>query len=222
LIELFTALLFLWVALWTPEGSWGLLVVRAAALAGLVVATFVDFERFEIPDEISLGGMALAPVASFLVPSLHAASPIPELLGLAGPEGPTRLGALATCLAGELAGGGVLLAVGWLGRRIYGRDAMGLGDVKLLAAGGGLVGPGGVFVALMLASVVASLVGLGNIARFLCLVGRRSARRGKRSPLGHRLAVARVAGRYVPFGPYLALGLGIVLLHWNDVARWLE
>jgi len=33
--------------------------------------------------------------------------------------------------------------------------------------------------------------------------------------------VARVAGRYLPFGPYLALGLGIVLVAWKDVlAHW--
>jgi prepilin signal peptidase PulO-like enzyme (type II secretory pathway) len=34
--------------------------------------------------------------------------------------------------------------------------------------------------------------------------------------------VARVAGRYVPFGPYLALGIGTVLLYWNEVAGLLR
>ena len=31
------------------------------------------------------------------------------------------------------------------------------------------------------------------------------------------LRVARLAGRYLPFGPYLAAGIGIILLYWNDV-----
>jgi leader peptidase (prepilin peptidase)/N-methyltransferase len=119
------------------------------------------------------------------------------------------------------AGGGILLAVGWFGARAFGRDAMGLGDVKLLAAGGGFIGPGGVLVALMVASVIASLAGVGNILRFLVLLGARHARRGKRSRLARRVRVARVAGRYVPFGPYLAIGIGIALLAWKDVAGWL-
>jgi prepilin signal peptidase PulO-like enzyme (type II secretory pathway) len=34
--------------------------------------------------------------------------------------------------------------------------------------------------------------------------------------------VARAAGRYVPFGPYLAIGIGIVLLYWSDVADLLR
>ena len=54
-------------------------------------------------------------------------------------------------------GGGILWVIGWVGSRIYGRDAMGLGDVKLLAAGGGFLGPCGVLWALMVASLVASV-----------------------------------------------------------------
>ena len=47
---------------------------------------------------------------------------------------------------------------------------------------------------------------------------KRARRRGRRAPLGRSLRVARVAGRYLPFGPYLALGIGIALLYWNHVA----
>ena len=35
------------------------------------------------------------------------------------------------------------------------------------------------------------------------------------------IQTARIAGRYLPFGPYLALGIGIALLHWDHVLRWL-
>ena len=229
LVELLTAALFWWVATHglglPPEGppsftAIGLILVQSTVLAGLVVATFVDFDRFEIPDEISVGGMFLAPLASLCVPELHRATWVAQELSQ-GP-GVDRGGALAGCLAGMLVGGGVIWALGWLGSRLYGRDAMGFGDVKLLAAGGGFVGPGGALVALMLASLVASLVGVGNMLRYALLVRTRArARGGAKSPL-HALRVGRIAGRYLPFGPYLALGIGITLVVWNDVAQLLS
>jgi leader peptidase (prepilin peptidase)/N-methyltransferase len=116
-------------------------------------------------------------------------------------------------------GGGALWGIGWLGKRVYSRDAMGFGDVKLLAAGGGFVGPGGAMMALLIGALVASVVGLANMLRFLCLTRRRARRRGARQRFGRALLVARVAGRYLPFGPYLGLGIGIALLDWNDVVR---
>jgi prepilin signal peptidase PulO-like enzyme (type II secretory pathway) len=37
----------------------------------------------------------------------------------------------------------------------------------------------------------------------------------------HALAVGRVAGRYLPFGPFLALGIAVVLLGWRALSVWL-
>ena len=116
----------------------------------------------------------------------------------------------------------MLYAIGALGSRIFGRDAMGLGDVKLLAAGGGFVGPGGALVALLLGAGVAALVGVVNMARFTCLSRDRAHRRGVPKPFGRALAVGRLAGRYLPFGPYLGIGIGIVLIDWNHVLRLLR
>lgn len=220
LVEALTAGLWLWTVWITPAAEWPLLLVRLTVLSGLVVATFVDFDCFEIPDEVSIGGMLLAPLASLMVPQLHEATDVARALSDA-PGEVDRLGSLGGCLSGMALGAGVLLAIGWVGKRVWGREAMGLGDVKLLAAGGGFVGPGGALFALVAASLVASLVGLGNMARFLWLSRARARSRGVRKPLGRSLATARVAGRYLPFGPYLALGIGIALLHWNHVQRWL-
>ena len=58
--------------------------------------------------------------------------------------------------------------------------------------------------------------------RFLGLLHSRARTRGTRFRWGRGLRVARIAGRYVPFGPYLALGIGIVLLYWNDVVGLLR
>jgi leader peptidase (prepilin peptidase)/N-methyltransferase len=220
LVEALTAALWWWTAWGTPEGEWGLLLVRLTVVSGLLVATFVDFDCFEIPDEVSIGGMVLAPLASLAIPRLHESTALAHLLG--GESGDVdRLGALLGSLGGIAVGGGVLLAIGWVGKRIWGREAMGLGDVKLLAAGGGFVGPGGALFALVAASLVASVAGLGNMLRFLWLSRARARARGGRKPLMRSLKTARVVGRYLPFGPYLALGIGIALLHWNHVQRWL-
>ncbi|MAF65166.1 MAG: hypothetical protein CMJ84_05865 [Planctomycetes bacterium] len=198
------------------EPEFALILLRVTVFSGLVVATFVDFDCFEIPDSISLGGMVLAPLCALLIPALHADSPLARQFS-DDPSAVGPLGALAACLAGMATGGGVLLAVAWLGTRTFGRDAMGLGDVKLLAAGGGFIGAGGVLLALMVASVLASVAGVANIARFFCLVRSRARERGGRRGALEALRVARLAGRYLPFGPYLAAGIGIVLLYWNDV-----
>ena len=71
--------------------------------------------------------------------------------------------------------------------------------------------------ALMIASFLASIAGVVNMGRFYCLIRGRARRRGVPKPIGRALSAARVLGRYLPFGPYLAVGIGIALLYWNDV-----
>ena len=219
LVELLTGILFLLAYLATPDGELGLLLIAWLVLAGLVVATFVDFDRFEIPDEVSIGGMFAAPILSVLVPQLHRDTALAQAL-TDGP-GVDRLGALVASLAGLAVGGGVLIAIGWIGKAVYGRDAMGFGDVKLLAAGGGFLGPGGALMALAIGSCVASVAGLANLVRFTWLVRSRARVRGGHRSLGKALAVGRIAGRYLPFGPYLGIGIGFALLAWNHLVRLL-
>jgi hypothetical protein len=78
-----------------------------------------------------------------------------------------------------------------------------------------------VLVALMIGAVIASVVGVGNMVRFYCLSRSRARRRGTKRPASRTLQVARIAGRYIPFGPYLGMGVGIVLFAWKDVVQWL-
>ena len=216
LVELLTAVLWAVVAWRTLPEHFDICIVQTIVLSGLVVATFVDFACFEIPDEVSIGGMVLAPIATLLVPDLHADSWLAHWAS-GDAAHVTRSGALLACVAGEIVGGGTLWLIGRVGSALYGRDAMGFGDVKLLAAGGGFVGPGAALLALMVASVIASVAGLLNMLRFLLLLRSRAGARGRRGGMRKSLRVARVAGRYLPFGPYLAIGIGIVLLYWNDV-----
>ena len=218
LIELLTGVLFALLALSTLDQGLALLLVRLLVVSGLLVATFVDFDCFEIPDEVSIGGMWLAPPLAFLVPKLHEASWIALELGENG--SPTRVSALVACLAGMAVGGGSLLAIGWIAERIAGREAMGFGDVKLLCAAGGFIGPGGVLIALVIASFAGAIAGVLNIARLYLFLRRRVRARGARRSAGDSLRSARAFGQMLPFGPYLALGTGIVLVAWDHVRAW--
>lgn len=218
LVEALTAALWLWVAWETGVEHWELIAVRVLVVSALIVATFVDFELYEIPDEVSIGGMVAAPVLSFLVPALHADSSL--ALELSDGASVDRTGALLASLVGVATGYGILRLVAAVAERVYGREAMGYGDVKLLGAAGGFVGPLGALAVLLIASFVGALVGVANIARLLCFLRARvSARRSARS-FAHSLAAARVAGQMLPFGPYLALGTALALVYWKHMRGW--
>jgi len=221
LVEALNAGMWVWIASQTFPDRWAIGLVQCLVVSGLIVATFVDFDCFEIPDEVSIGGLVAAPVVSFLVPGLHQGGIVVGWLDAPGRLEPSRMAALSSALAGMAVGAGILWLIGKAGSRLYGRDAMGFGDVKLLGAGGGFVGPGAVLVALMIGALAASVFGLSNILRYALLVRRRNQRRGAARGLGHALAVGRAAGRYLPFGPFLALGIAAVLLSWSAILEWL-
>ena len=66
-VELLTAILFLAVWLNFP---WGIAIAYWVFASLLIVATFVDFEHFIIPDEITIGGTVAGIVASLILPAL--------------------------------------------------------------------------------------------------------------------------------------------------------
>jgi leader peptidase (prepilin peptidase)/N-methyltransferase len=71
LVELLTGLVFLSCWLGFGRQSIWLPLVYAVFLSGLVVATFIDFEHFIIPDEITIGGVVVGFICSLLLPALH-------------------------------------------------------------------------------------------------------------------------------------------------------
>ena len=106
-VELLTGLLFLglWRHVW-PE-YWVLAIPYWILVSLLVVATFIDFEHFIIPDEITWGGVAAGVVLSFAIPTLHGADS--NLMG----------GVWA--LVGAVAGYFTLWAVVELGKKAFGK-----------------------------------------------------------------------------------------------------
>lgn len=114
-------------------------VYMAYSLLGcaLLVSSFVDVELYIIPNEITYLGMAFGPVFSFLFPDLHHSSGSYREFGLLGGQ---RLDALASSLCGMLVAGGLVLLFAVLGQIAFRKEAMGMGDVKLMAMMGGVMG----------------------------------------------------------------------------------
>src|SRR2546426_5964779 len=71
LVELLTAVTFLGCWLTFGRQSAVQALVYSLFLSGLIAATFIDFEHFIIPDEITIGGTVVGFICSFLVPRLH-------------------------------------------------------------------------------------------------------------------------------------------------------
>src|SRR5438046_3730685 len=66
-VELLTALLFLiiWKTFW-----WQIAIAYWVFVALVIAATFIDFEHFIIPDEVTIGGTVAGLIASIAVPQL--------------------------------------------------------------------------------------------------------------------------------------------------------
>jgi leader peptidase (prepilin peptidase)/N-methyltransferase len=100
----------LFVAAWLHYGEQAPWAAASAAilLAGFVAATFIDFEHFIIPDEITLGGIGVGFLLSLVAPELHQETSI--------------LAALRSSALGIGVGGGVVYLVLRLGKLLFGRE----------------------------------------------------------------------------------------------------
>ncbi|MGB8368368.1 MAG: prepilin peptidase [Limisphaerales bacterium] len=112
-VELLTGAAFLscWLAFGNashPLQSMPVALVYAIFLAGLIVATFIDFEHFIIPDEITLGGMAVGFTASFFLPALQGAT--------------TLNGGMRRSFIGAIVGAATIYAILRLGKWLFGRQ----------------------------------------------------------------------------------------------------
>jgi len=94
--------------------------------SALIVATFIDIKARIIPDEISLPGMGIALLVSFIYPALQGTG--------------SHIRGLLYSFLGLIAGGGAIYLTGLLGDFMFKKESMGGGDVKLLAMIGAFVG----------------------------------------------------------------------------------
>jgi leader peptidase (prepilin peptidase)/N-methyltransferase len=118
LVELLTGLVFLGCWLGFGARSAPLAVVYCVLLAGFIAATFIDFEHYIIPDELTLGGIGAGFLASLGVPALH--------------QTKTTFVSLERCFWGVVVGAGLVYAILRLGKLLYGRQRFALApDTKV-------------------------------------------------------------------------------------------
>ncbi len=153
-IELLTAVLFTLVWLKYPAIQNEVFDFRFAAywllIFGLIFGSFVDIDEMWIPDRVTIGGMIIGPILSFLIPTLHGAE--------------TGLNSLIQSLIGLGAGFGSLWFVSILGRLILKKDAMGFGDVKLMGTLGAFLGWQAIIFIIFVSSLLGTIVGVSFIA----------------------------------------------------------
>jgi leader peptidase (prepilin peptidase)/N-methyltransferase len=187
LVELGMAFLFL--ALWLkypPTEA----VIFAIMVSGLTVACLIDLDHYIIPDRFTLGGC----VAGFIACAIH-----PALMGQK-----TALQGFSWSLACAIIGALTLLGVAWLGTILFKKEAMGMGDVKFLAAICSFLGAESITWVLPLSSLIGSILGL-------TLIFWQRGAWGTRIPYGPFLGLAAIL--------WLFGGADFMHGYWDHVAR---
>ncbi len=169
----------------------GRMAYHQVLLALLIAATFIDYDLYIIPDSITLTGMALglglAAIAPGVRPEPGTAASLWESVAWVG-------------LPGLIVGGGVVWVVRLVGSAIFRREAMGFGDVTLMAMIGAFLG----WQAAVLTFFLAPFFGLGHA---LAKLGPATVKWATGRPVA-------AADREMPFGPYLSMAAVALMLAW--------
>lgn len=163
---------------------------HACFIALLVIATFIDYDLYIIPDVVTVNGMVLALVVGTIAPWVR---PEPSF-ALSPTEG------FVKGIVGLLVGGGIIWAIRLLGSLAFRREAMGFGDVTLMAMIGAFLGWQATTPALFLAAII----GLVHALIKAILAFRKWLTGRKLSGADHE----------IPFGPYLSMAALVLLLGW--------
>jgi len=173
LVEFLTALTFL--EFYLHFGLTWLLLPYLIMVSGFIVGTLVDFEHRIIPDEVTLGGAIVGLVLSGFIPQLHGTD--------------SRIWSLGQAGLGILVGGGSIYLMGLFGEWVFKKEAMGGGDVKLLAMIGAFLGWEYAILSFFLAPFFGSIVGI--------------------------IEKIRTKDSTIAYGPYLVIG-ALVSLFWGQ------
>jgi leader peptidase (prepilin peptidase)/N-methyltransferase len=173
LVELVCALASIAVAWYYPPG-WAL--AGALLLTWILLALmFIDLDKMLLPDQLTLPLLWLG-----------------LLLNLSQQFVP-----LDDAVIGAIAGYMVLWSLYWAFKLLTGKEGMGYGDFKLLAALGAWLGWQSLPLILILSSCVGAILGIALIIM---------QRQQQSKPM--------------PFGPYLAIAGWIALLWGNQITNW--
>jgi len=195
-VELLTGLLFL--GCYYVFGPTVDALKWAVFAALLVVLTITDLRERILPDEVNFFGLGAGLLFSFFTKSLDGTA-----LWLSNRwfEFPPPQAALsfADAVLGALAGSGLLWIVAEGYFRLRGREGMGLGDVKMMAAVGAFLGLKRTMMTVLVGSLLGSVIGI-----FL-------------------MAVTKKGRDYeLPFGTFLGAGALLVVFFGTPALHWYE
>jgi len=186
-----------------PSEFWrvGRLFYHLILISLLIAATGTDIRDYFILDSVTMSGMFIGLVGAFAAAELQMMHIWldwnQEVASYQHPFFPAwidshrHLHGLAWSAAGMITGAGLTWLMRTAGKLVLGYEAMGLGDVTLMAMIGSFTGWQPVIFVIMFGSVCGLVGGI-----LLPLFSTR---------------------RYIPFGPYLSAGAVIVLFSWRDI-----
>lgn len=174
LVELFTAAIATTVALTLPLSEWALAVIFFSF--ALIALTFIDIDKMLLPDQITLPLMWAG-----LLMALIGFSPV----------------SLTDAVIGAMAGYLSLWSLYWTFKLLTGKEGMGYGDFKLLAALGAWLGWQLLPFVVLLSSLVGAICGI---------ILMRVQRSDSQTPFS--------------FGPYLAIAGWIAILWGEPLLNW--
>ena len=171
----------------------------AVFLTILTGVALTDLRHYLIPDGFTVTGLLWTLGTALAAPFL-ADSPM-----FAGPY---------DALVGACAGAGLIAVIGWLGEAALKREAMGMGDMTLMAFVGAALGPSRSIACVFLGATIGAVAFLAIVYPIALL------RRGRVTPqtelaLGTPSS-APIEMPLVPFGVFLAPA-AVVMLIWGDV-----
>ncbi|MBI3313649.1 MAG: prepilin peptidase [Candidatus Omnitrophica bacterium] len=172
---------FLWLSVWLMYGPTPMFVPTVFLLSVLMAISVTDLETGLIPDKLSLPGIAVGLVIAGLHPPMMGTDSWQQALIHSG--------------LGILAGGGVLLLIGWFGNMVFRKETMGGGDIKLMAMLGAFLGIKKAFMVLFLGP-------------FIALPYALYAKFSKKQET-------------IPLGPFLAIAGAWVFLHAESIAKYI-
>jgi leader peptidase (prepilin peptidase)/N-methyltransferase len=160
-------------------------------VALLVAVTFIDADLTIVPASVTNLGMVLGLALGAAFPEIR---PDPS-------AATTHLGGLWVGLKGLVVGGGMIWVIRVVGTFAFRREAMGSGDIHIMAMIGAFLG----WEAALMTPFLAAFVGLiPAMAKLTLYVAKRMAGRKWTS-----------ADREMPFGPYLSIAALILMMSWS-------
>ena len=106
--------------------------------SALIIIAFIDLDEQIIPDEISLPGIVIGFVLSFIVPYIS----------------------YFNSILGTIVGGGIIFLIALVGLAIFKKEAMGGGDVKLSAMIGAFIGWKYIMISLFIGFFIGAIAGI--------------------------------------------------------------